>query len=227
MRWWRWLAFRLVFYPLTVVIVLTAPVAALAGRRALVGFTHGWFRLHRWAARTILGVRAQFEGAPASRPVLYAAKHESLFETFELTLAIGDPAPVVKRELTRIPVWGWIARRYGVIGVDRDASAGALRHLLRDARAAKAIGRAVLIFPEGTRVLSGERPALRSGFAGLYRALALPVVPVAVDSGRLWPKRGAKTPGVITIRFGEPIPAGLPRAEIEQRVWCAINALND
>ena len=67
---------------------------------------------------------------------------------------------------------------------------------------------------------------MQPGFAGLYRSLGLPVVPVALDSGRLWPRgRFVKRPGIVTIRFGETIPAGLPRKEIEARVHAAINAM--
>ena len=93
-------------------------------------------------------------------------------------------------------------------------------------KAAKADGRPVVIFPEGTRTAPGTTPELRPGFAGLYRALGLPVVPIALDSGRLWPRRGfVKQPGIVTMRFGEAIPPGLPRHEIEARVHAAINAL--
>jgi 1-acyl-sn-glycerol-3-phosphate acyltransferase len=84
----------------------------------------------------------------------------------------------------------------------------------------------VLIYPEGTRVRPGEAPPLRPGFAGLYRALGLPVVPVAVDSGRLWPKGLLKRSGTIHFLIGETIPPGLKRDEIETRVHAAINALN-
>jgi hypothetical protein len=88
-----------------------------------------------------------------------------------------------------------------------------------------AIARA-LDAPEGTRVPHGEEPPLRSGFAGLYRALGLPVVPVAVDSGRLWTRGLLKRRGVIHFRIGEPIQPGLKREDIEARVHAAINALN-
>ena len=136
------------------------------------------------------------------------------------------PAIVLKQELARIPVWGWAARRYGCIAVDRAGSATALRGMMREAKAARATGRSVLIFPEGTRVPPGERPPIMPGFAGLYRALALPVVPIALDSGRVWPRRGLKRSGVVTIRFGAPIPPGLPRTVVEAQVHAGINVLD-
>ena len=107
--------------------------------------------------------------------------------------------------------------QYGAIAVDREASAAMLRRMMKEGRALAAEGRSLLLFPEGTRVRPGEAPPLKSGFAGLYKVLGLPVVPIAVDSGRLWPKRGAKRAGVITYRFGEPVPPGLPRDEAEAR----------
>ena len=82
-----------------------------------------------------------------------------------------------------------------------------------------------MIFPEGTRVPPGETPPLRSGFAGLYRALGLPVVPVAVDSGKLWGRGLVKRSGTVRFVVGETIPPGLNRDEIEARVHAAINAL--
>jgi len=133
----------------------------------------------------------------------------------------------MKQELADIPVWGWAARRYGVIVVDREASAGALRRMLREAKVALDAGRSIVIFPEGTRVAPGEQPPLKAGFAGLYQMLKLPVVPVALDSGTVWPRRGPKRPGVVTIRFGEAIPPGLPRKEAEALVHAAINALEE
>ena len=97
---------------------------------------------------------------------------------------------------------------------------------MRAAEAAIAEGRPIIIFPEGTRVPPGETPPLQPGFAGLYRALKLPVVPVAVDSGRLAPRNSfVKRPGIVTFRFGAAIPPGLKRDEIEARVHAAINAL--
>jgi 1-acyl-sn-glycerol-3-phosphate acyltransferase len=135
------------------------------------------------------------------------------------------PVIVIKKELADIPLFGWLTRRYGVIPVERSAGAKALRALVEQGRNAVATGRSVIIYPEGTRVRPGETPPLRSGFAGLYRALGLPVVPVAVDSGRLWGRGLIKRPGVVTFLIGATIPAGLKREDIDHRVHRAINAL--
>jgi 1-acyl-sn-glycerol-3-phosphate acyltransferase len=217
--------FGLLFYGLSVPVVLAAPVPALMGARPLRAWVLMWCRLHRVLARAVLGIRSRVEGAPATGPALYAAKHQAMFETLELCLILGGPAIVLKQELAAIPVWGWAARRYGCIAVDRAGSAAALRGMMREAQAARAAGRSVLIFPEGTRVAPGEAPPLQPGFAGLYRALALPVVPVALDSGRVWPRRGPTRAGVVTIRFGEEVPPGLARREVEGRVHRAVNEL--
>jgi 1-acyl-sn-glycerol-3-phosphate acyltransferase len=101
----------------------------------------------------------------------------------------------------------------------------ARREMLAVARAAGAPGRPVLIFPEGTRVAPGTTPPLRAGFAGLYRALGLPVVPVALDSGLLFGRGLNKRGGTVHFRIGEVIPPGLKRDEIEARVHAAINVL--
>ena len=225
MHWVRTALFSVVFYGLSVPIVLAAPVAALFGVDTLRGHVHFWADVLYWCARWLLGIEIRVEGNLPEGQVLFAAKHQAMYETIALVRVLDSPAIVMKQELAAIPVWGWAARRYGMIIVDRAAPAGALRNMMRDARAALADGRSVLIFPEGTRVNPGETPALKAGFAGLYRMLNLPVVPLALDTGKVWPREGPKRPGVVTMRFGEPIPPGLPRAEIEAKVHAAINAL--
>ncbi|WP_188053445.1 MULTISPECIES: lysophospholipid acyltransferase family protein [unclassified Sphingosinithalassobacter] len=223
----RTFLFQLVFYGLSVPIVLCAPLAALFGQRALIAYTHGWATFLNWCVRGIAGARVVIEGAPPRGATLFAAKHESYFETLELARRIDGPAIVMKRELLKIPVWGWASKVYGVIPVDRSASAKALRMIMREGQKAREAGRSVLIFPEGTRVAPGETPPIKSGFAGLYRALQLPVVPVAVQSGHVWSRGGRMRRGVIRIRFGEPFPPGLPRDEAEALVQAGINALDE
>jgi 1-acyl-sn-glycerol-3-phosphate acyltransferase len=219
--------FALFFYTGTAVAVLLAFPAALLGQEAVTRVTYGWARWHRWCARWLLGVRARVEGDRPQGPTLVAAKHQSMFETIEMLLWLDRPAVVLKRELADLPGWGWVARRYGVIPVDREGGAPALRRMLKAAQAAIAEGRPILIFPEGTRVSLGEQPPLQPGFAGLYRSLGIPVVPVALDSGRLWPRdRFVKRSGIVTARFMPPIPPGLARREIEAAVHTAINSVD-
>ena len=222
----RSLLFASVFYGWTVIAVLLAFPISLFGTRAIRGWAHGWVRFHRLCARSILGIRSRVEGRPPDGAALVAVKHQSMYETLEIVLMLDQPAMVLKRELADIPFWGWVVRRYGVIPVDRGAGALALRRMMRAGAAAIGEGRPIIIFPEGTRVAPGETPPLQPGFAGLYRALGLPVVPVAVDSGRLAPRHSlVKRPGIVTFRFGEAIQPGLDREQVEAAVHKAINAL--
>ena len=223
----RTLLFRVLFYAFSVPIVATVPLTALFGRRAVIAHANSWAWLHRFLMRYVLGIRPLVLGAVPAGQYLFVSKHEAMYETLELQLILHSPAMVLKRELMRIPLWGWATTQYGSLPVDRDASAKALKQLMRDGRALRESGRSVIVYAEGTRVPPGERPPLRSGFAGLYKALDLPVVPIAVDSGRLLPRKGPKRPGVVTFLIGDPIPPGLPRKEAEARVHAAINALND
>jgi 1-acyl-sn-glycerol-3-phosphate acyltransferase len=159
--------------------------------------------------------------------VLYAIKHESMFETIDMPRMFNKPAVVTKKELFDIPFWGPAARAYGMIPVDRNGGASALRAMLVLAKKMIADGRPIVIFPEGTRVAPGSQPPLQSGFAGLYKLINLPVVPIAVNSGTLSPRKtGIWKSGTITYKVGEELPTGLPREEIEARVHAAINALN-
>jgi len=222
----RSLLFALVFYAGTIVAMLLALPASLRGDDAVRAHGLRWARFHGWCCRNLLGIRSRIEGQVPQGSVLIACKHQSMYETIELVVILGAPAIVLKRELADIPLWGRLAQQYGSIPVTREGSAGALRAMLRAARDAMAAGRAIMIFPEGTRVAPGEHPPIKSGFAGLYRQLDLPVVPVALNSGRLWPRNSfLKRSGMITFRFGELIPPGLPREEAEALVHAAINAL--
>lgn len=221
----RSLAFYFAFY---VGSALTGPFFAIAARinpRAAIPGSHFWAGWHRFCARWLLGIKVRIEGQLPSGPVIIAGKHESFFEAIDLPVLLQRPVPFAKAELLRVPFWGYIGRLYGVVPVERTAGAKALRAMRTAAATFAAEGRMLAIYPEGTRVAHGQCPALQSGFAGLYKLLDLPVVPMAVNSGPLYQRRWKRS-GTITYRFGETIPPGLPRTEIEARVHAAINALN-
>lgn len=219
----RSLAFYALFYGYTVLLLLALAVVLLVAPRGVFAMVQAWTAVHRALVRHVLGIRVEVIGTPPQEGVFYALRHESFFEAIDLPQVLHRPCIFAKMELMRIPVWGRAGWAYGLIGVERDAGAKTLRTMLSHARARLAEGRPLAIFPEGTRVPVGQRVPLQSGFAGLYKLLSLPVVPVAVHSGtlyhRVWKRRG-------TIRYviGATIPPGLPREEIEARVLDAITA---
>ena len=225
MAWLRSLLFALLFYPGTLIYVLIIIAGSLIGPGPVRRWVHRWALFHYWLVRKILGISFEWDGRIPDGPYLIAVKHQAMVEAVDTLRFANSPVVVMKRELSQMPLWGKAARAYGVIGVDRDAGAKALREMMVEAKAAAATGRPVIIFPEGTRIPLGEAPPLRAGFAGLYRILGLPVVPIALDSARVWPRGFVKRSGTIHFKVGEIIPAGLKRAEVEARVHAAINAL--
>ncbi|WP_324828582.1 lysophospholipid acyltransferase family protein [Qipengyuania zhejiangensis] len=225
MRIPRNLLFYAAFYLGSIVITSCALASLPFSRDAFRARVRNWSQWQRWCLVNLLGCEIVLEGAPQDEPVLYAIKHESFFEAIDAPALFDCPSVFAKEELFRIPLWGRAAAAFGLVPVARNQGAKALMQMIRSAKALAAEGRPLVIFPEGTRVPHGEHRELQAGFAGLYKMLGLPVVPVAVDSGpvyhRLW-----KKPGRITYRFADPIPPGLPRGEVETRVREAINALN-
>ena len=221
----RSLLYAAIFYTATLLWVLIGGLVSLFGRKATLAVVLSRVEIHHWLVRNLLGIRLRVEGEVPRGPLLIAVKHQSMLETLEMVRITNLPIIVMKKELGDIPFFGFLTRRYGVIEVERSAGAKALRSLVEEGREAIASGRAVIIYPEGTRVRVGETPELKSGFAALYRTLGLPVAPVALDSGRLWGRGLVHRSGTVTFRVGETIPAGLPRKDIEARVHSAINAL--
>jgi 1-acyl-sn-glycerol-3-phosphate acyltransferase len=222
----RSLLFFLLFYPGTLVYVLTVIAVSPFGSAPVRKTVHGWSTFHYWLVRHILRIRFEWDGEIPEGAYLIAVKHLAMVEAVDTLRFARTPVVVMKSELTTMPLFGWVTLRYGSIGVDRDAGAKALRAMMAKAKEAVAEGRPVVIFPEGTRVPFGEKPPLRPGFAGLYRVLGLPVVPIAHDSGKIWPRGLVKQSGTIHFKVGEIIPPGLKRDEVEARVHAAINALN-
>lgn len=223
----RSVCYIIIFFGGSLFHAVTAFIGSLTSSQLMHWAVRGWSRYQYFCARWILGVDVKVDGVLANRPVLYAIKHESMFETIDMPRQFTKPSVVAKKQLFDIPFWGKAALAYGMIPVDRDGGAAALRRMLAISKALLADGRPIIIFPEGTRVVRGQHPPLQSGFAGMYKMLGVPVVPVAVDSGKVMPRQNwIKRSGVITYKVGEEIPAGLPRAEVEKRVHEAINALN-
>lgn len=221
----RNLAFYVMFYVGSLIISMSASAASYVVPRWVRPLCDAWSGWHHWCCTRILGLTIRETGKRPAVPALYAVKHESYYEAIAMAHMFDHPAGVAKAELFDLPGWGRAGRAYGLIPVEREAGAKALRAMLKAAKPALEAGRPVVIFPEGTRVPHAKRPPLRPGFAALYKILKLPVIPVAVDSGPVY-KGTWKKPGTITWHFGAMIEPGLPRDEVEALVHEGINALN-
>jgi 1-acyl-sn-glycerol-3-phosphate acyltransferase len=229
LRGWLFVAF---FYLALLGIGIVFTIPTLINRRAARAAARSFSAQVRWGLRVIVGARVRIEGAeniPAG-PVLVAAKHQSMLDAFAPFLVLRDPAFVLKRELLTMPIFGWFIARAGMIAIDRDGGAGALKDMLRAARLELKAGRPIVIFPEGTRQKIGAPRDYKPGVAALYRDLGAPCVPVACSTGLVWAPRGFRRwPGVATLQFLAPIPPGLPRAqfmtELETRIETATDAL--
>ncbi|RGP39689.1 1-acylglycerol-3-phosphate O-acyltransferase [Altererythrobacter insulae] len=222
----RSLVYYPVFYGWSAMLVIASVIALFLGQDQLRSVVRSWAVWHRWCLENIIGITVRVEGELSDQPALYAIKHESFFEAIDMPVLLDCPSVFAKRELFMIPGWGRSAVVYGLIPVARNEGARTLRQMIVKAKEKLAEGRPLVLFPEGTRVKHGKQPELQSGFAGLYKLLGLQVIPIAVNSGPLY-HRIWKRAGTITYKVGEPIPAGLPRAEAEARVHAAINALNE
>jgi 1-acyl-sn-glycerol-3-phosphate acyltransferase len=221
MSWARSLAFNIALYGLTAVMCFVMIWALLLPRKKMLWVVHLWLRQIEWIERHIGGITYRVKGAENIPPgaCIIAAKHQSAWETFKLHLIFGDPAIVLKKELLSIPIWGWYLSRSGMIPIDRKGRAKALMRMMEAAHRAANAGRKIVIFPQGTRVKAGTDAPYKSGIAALYQELKLPIVPMALNSGLLWPKNSfIKKPGLITVEFLPPIPAGLARNVMIERL---------
>lgn len=181
-------------------LVLPRGVARFASR--------SWCAAVLWGLKVFAGLDYEVRGTPPPDGTLIAAKHMSMWDTMALYLLLNDAVIVLKQELFDVPFYGWYTKKLGMIGIDRDGRASALRKMAANARAAMAQGRAVIIFPEGTRQQPGAAPDYKPGVAALYGQLGSPCVPVALNSGLFW-RSFIKRRGKIVVEFLPAIPQGL------------------
>jgi 1-acyl-sn-glycerol-3-phosphate acyltransferase len=189
-----------------------------------------WARSSLWWMRLITGTKMEVRGLqhiPQSGGLL-AGKHQSAWDIFALLPLMADPALVLKRELTFIPVFGWFCLKFQMIAVDRAAGPSALKKMIVDAKQAVTDDRQILIFPEGTRMAPGAQPDYKPGATALYMQLGVPCTPFALNSGLYWPRRQfIRRPGTIIVEFLPPIEAGLTRREFSARLQETIEGATD
>ena len=172
------------------------------------------------------------ENIVSNEKFFIAASHQSMFETFYLQTIFNSPIFILKKELILIPVFGWYLKKIGSIAIDRDKiSRENLNFFDNVSTILNKLKRPLIIFPQGTRVLPNERPPFKKGASRIYEELKITCVPVAINSGYVWPKRGIKVPNkTITISILKPIKAGMPKDEfikiLENNIYSELDLLN-
>ena len=229
----RSLTFSIFLYGTTLIIGVVCLPVLLLSRSTNLALVRWWCGYLIGGFERIVGVTKEIRGAEnlPEGSFIVAAKHQAMWETVIMNILLDDPATILKKELMYIPIFGWWVAKLNMISVDRGAHAAALKKMLRDAKAQTDKGRILTIYPEGTRAdLRGKNP-YKPGIAALYKTLNVPVIPVALNSGYCWARKGGYRPGKITLEFLEPIEPGMDRkafmAELETRIETACDRLAD
>ncbi len=208
----RSVAFSVLFPIWTGICCIGLAFGPLLPRKGALAMALLWVRSVAWIERHVLGLDYRVigrENLPRNGAFIVAAKHQSTFETMKLHLLLNDPAIVLKKELLRIPIWGRYLKQTGMIPIDRGAGRRAVGDMLTASQQARADGRPIVIFPQGTRVPAGAKRAYKSGVTALYQELGLPILPLALNSGLFWPRHGMKHGGTVTFSFLPPIEPGM------------------
>ncbi|WP_114971940.1 lysophospholipid acyltransferase family protein [Rhodoferax ferrireducens] len=222
-----WLLITVIPWGLALVLI-----SLWVGRTSLWWFAVNWFRLVIWGSRVILGIQVQVRGlenlpAGASSPAILLSKHQSTLETLLLPTLMPHPlAFVFKRELLRIPFFGWSMARLDMIHINRESRAAALKHVVAQGKRLLGQGTWIIIFPEGTRIARGEKGTYQTAGTRLAVEAGAPVIPIAVSSAKCWPRTGfVKHPGVVQVSIGQPIPSvGREPKELMREVEAWIEA---
>lgn len=224
----RTVIFNILFVLTTIVLSLLAAPGLLLPYRAVVWIKQLWLHLVLGMTRHVIGIDWEERGREniPDGPVIFAAKHQSAWDTLGLSMVHPFCAFVLKRELVWLPIWGWYLLRMGMIPIDRSKGLASMKKVTSAAARSVARGQSILIFPQGTRTPPGANRPYLPGVAAIYKGANVPVVPVALNSGLFWPRKQMdKQPGIITVEYLEPIEPGLDRRTfmhtLEERIESA------
>ena len=176
-----------------------------------------------WILKIFLNTKIEFKGLENLKKhekFFVASAHQSMFETFALQIVINGPIFILKKELTKIPFFGWGLKKIGAIVIVRNTvTKENLNFFDRVKESVNKSNRPLLIFPQGTRIKYKEKVPFKKGVGRIYQTLEIPCVPVALNSGKVWPKNSFnKYPGKITISFLNPISPGLEKEKFIERL---------
>ena len=219
----RSLIFNICFYGMTTVMVIVGLPILLLPYQVAQKYEHLWSGILVFLLKHIMGINHQILGERPDHPVIYAAKHQSAWETIVLFAEFDSPAPVLKKELIYLPFIGLFFLKIPSVPIDRSQGRAALKNLMAAAARINDIGDSILIFPQGTRVAPGADHPYHAGTFAIYQATGLPVVPVALNSGLFWSRSAfIKKPGTIVVELLPEIPPGLGRRDFMAKLEAEI-----
>lgn len=217
----RSILFNILFYPITAVTCLLFIPTLFMPRGAILWVTRLWVNIVAFLEKHILGLTFEIRGQeflPKNGSYLVAAKHQSAYETMKLHHLFGDPTIVLKKELLSIPVFGSFLKKIGVIAIDRSSKERAINSIIGGAKKMQDQERAIIIFPQGTRVnvnASTKKKPYKGGIVKMYKNTNMPVIPLALNSGMFWGRNSfIKKPGKVIFEFLAPIEQGLPDKKV-------------
>ncbi|MBI1417420.1 MAG: 1-acyl-sn-glycerol-3-phosphate acyltransferase [Limimaricola sp.] len=223
LQWLRSLLFIVLIYGAMLPYALAYLPWAIVSPRGATAAAHGWCGFVKFAARWLVGIRTEVRGTPPTGEVMIAAKHQSFLDIILIYSAVPRGKFIMKRELIWAPILGQYALRLGCVPVDRGKRGAAIKKMVADVAAGRALPGQLIIYPQGTRIPPGVKAPYKIGTGILYQELAQDCVPVACNVGLLWPKRGIyRKPGLATVEFLPPIPPGLPTAAFMKRLEDAV-----
>lgn len=208
-----------VFFPL---LFMGYKMASFAGWFWGIGIVYG--------SKVICGIDFVEEGKenlPKEGGFILACKHQSVWDTAIFLVLLKYPVYILKKELLRIPFFGFFLRAIRMIAIDRNGKSATLKKMLEDVKDRLAHERPIIIFPEGTRTLPGEHKPYQPGVAFIYldKEVDVPIIPVSLNSGKFWsPKRFMNYPGTIRITYHAPIEKGLNRKQFMKKLEEAVES---
>ncbi len=227
----RSIAFNIAFFGLTAIMALCMLPTVFMPRTQAMRIVSLWVRTVYLLERIFLNLDFEVRGRehlPQSGSYLVAAKHESAYETMKLHILFDDPAIVLKQELLKIPVWGLFLKKIDPIAIDRSNREHALKSLIAGALHVRDQGRPIVIFPQGTRVAPDtpvDKKPYKAGIAKMAEAAALPIIPMALNTGMFWPRNSwLKRPGKVIFEFLPPIAPGQPTADIMNELQTSLES---
>ena len=227
-QWVRSLIFIGAMYLAMLVIALIYLPWAIVSRRGAIAACHMYCAWVRWSAAWMIGLRTEVRGTPPTEEVLIAAKHQSFLDIIMIYGAVPRGKFIMKRILIYAPILGQYALRIGSIPVDRGKRGQAIKKMVADVAAGRALPGQLIIYPQGTRIAPGVKAPYKIGSGVLYKELGQDCVPVACNVGVFWPRHGIyRKPGLAVVEFLPRIPAGLPVDQFMAQLQAAVETRSD